>query len=203
MSLQRNNGVDLTKYLSLEQTNSHLRQQLDSLDLLQQEHKLVEIQYREKDEACRELMNTLKYKSALCEDLESQLAKVIEKNTELTIANSDLQKKVLELNDVNEECQTLKTTLDKVETECVNAKTEVNSLTGKVRNLESVLDEMHRAAENRREIERQHREALENLKRKQDEVETTATKKQEDFINQLKHRIEDLEHEKRAQNERQ
>jgi hypothetical protein len=29
-----------------------------------------------------------------------------------------------------------------------------------VRNLESVLDEMHKAAENRREIERQHKEAL-------------------------------------------
>ena len=39
-------------------------------------------------------MNTLKYKSSLVEDLESQLAKVIEKNTELTIQNSDLQKKV-------------------------------------------------------------------------------------------------------------
>ena len=201
-SLQRNNGVDLTKYLSLEQTNSHLRQQLDSLDLLQQEHKLVEIQYREKEEACRELVNTLKYKSALCDDLETQLAKVIEKNNALTIANSDLQAKVLELRDVNEECQSLKSTLTKVETECVTAKTEVNSLTGKVRNLESVLDEMHRAAENRREIERQHREALENLKRKQDEVEITATKKQEEFINQLKLRIDDLESEKRAQNER-
>ena len=201
-SLQRNSGVDLTKYLSLEQTNSHLRQQLDSLDLLQQQHKLVEIQYREKEEACRELMNTLKYKSALCEDLETQLAKVIEKNTELTIANSDLQKKVLELKDVNEECLNLKSNLLKVENECVSAKTEVSSLSGKVRNLESVLDEMHKAAENRREIERQHREALENLKRKQDEVETTATKKQEDFINQLKVRIEDLEAEKRSQNER-
>ena len=52
-SLQRNNGVDLQRYLNLEQTNSHLRQQLDSLDLLQQEHKLVAIQYREKEEACR------------------------------------------------------------------------------------------------------------------------------------------------------
>lgn len=52
-SLQRNNGVDLQKYLTLEQSNHYLRQQLDSLDLLQQEHKLVEIQYREKEEACR------------------------------------------------------------------------------------------------------------------------------------------------------
>jgi hypothetical protein len=42
---------------------------------------------------------------------ETQLAKVIEKNTELTIANSDLQKKVVELHGVTEECQTLKSTL--------------------------------------------------------------------------------------------
>ena len=101
---------------------------------------------------CRELMNTLKYKSALCEDLESQLAKVIEKNTQLTIANNDLQKKVVELQDVSEECATLKSTLEKVETEYSNAKSEVCNLNGKVRNLESVLDEMHKAAENRREI---------------------------------------------------
>ena len=127
---------------------------MDSLDLLQQEHKLVEIQYREKEEACRELINTLKYKSALCEDLESQLAKVIEKNTQLTMANSDLQKKVVELHGVSEECATLKENLEKVQTDCHLAKSEVTNLNGKVRNLESVLAEMHKAAENRREIER-------------------------------------------------
>jgi hypothetical protein len=49
---------------------------------------------------------------------------------------------------------------EKYETECVTAKSEVQNLSGKVRNLESVLDEMHKAAENRREIERQHKEAL-------------------------------------------
>ena len=85
-----------------------------------------------------------KYKSALCEDLETQLAKVIEKNTELTMANSDLQKKVLELRDVSEECQSLKVNLARAESEAVTAKSEVNSLSGKVRNLESVLDEMHK-----------------------------------------------------------
>jgi len=70
-------------------------------------------------------MNTLKFKSALCQDLETQLAKVIEKNTELTVANSDLQRKVVELKDVSDECQTLKTTLVKVEHECSSAKGEV------------------------------------------------------------------------------
>ena len=46
-------------------------------------------------------------------------------------------------------------------------KSEVKNLGAKVRNLECVLEEMHKAAENRREIERQHKEALEKLKQKQ------------------------------------
>ena len=123
--------------------------------------------HREKEEACKELLNTLKYKSSLVEDLEAQLAKVIEKNTELTIQNSDLQKKVVELREVTDECEQLKNTLTEVETECTVAKSEVKNLGAKVRNLECVLEEMHKAAENRREIERQHKEALEKLKQKQ------------------------------------
>lgn len=86
-----------------------------------------------------------------------------------------------------------------MENECVTAKSEVNNLSGKVRNLESVLDDMHKAADTRREIERQHKEALESLRRKQDEVEFTSTMKQQDFINTLKERIEGLENEKRLQ----
>jgi hypothetical protein len=128
-SLQRNNGVDLTRYLELEATNSQMRQQLDSLDALQHEHRLVEIQVREKEEACRQLLASLQYQSALCSDLEAQLAEVIERNTQLTVANCDLQKKVVELQDVNVECQTLKTTLNKMSSECDYAKTEVGSST--------------------------------------------------------------------------
>lgn len=158
--------------------------------------------FREKEEACKELMNTLKYKSSLVEDLESQLAKVIEKNTELTIQNSDLQKKVVELHHVSDEVEHLKNSLNQMETECVTAKSEVKSLSGKVRNLECVLEEMHRAAENRREIERQHKEALENLKKKQEEVETVATKKQAEIIDQLKVKIADLEIDRKIQNEK-
>ena len=157
---------------------------------------------REKEEACKELLNTLKYKSSLVEDLESQLAKVIEKNTELTIQNSDLQKKVVELNQVSDECAKLKNSLNEMETECVSAKSEVVNLSGKVRNLECVLEEMHKAAENRREIERQHKEALENLKKKQGEVESVATKKQAEVIEQMKLKITGLEVERKFQNEK-
>ena len=45
-SLQRNNGVDLNRFLALESTNIHLKQQLGSLEVLQQEYKVVEIQHR-------------------------------------------------------------------------------------------------------------------------------------------------------------
>ena len=45
-SLQRNNGVDLNRFLALESTNVHLKQQLSSLEVLQQEYKVVEIQHR-------------------------------------------------------------------------------------------------------------------------------------------------------------
>ena len=158
--------------------------------------------YREKEEACKELLNTLKYKSSLVDDLELQLAKVIEKNTELTIQNSDLQKKVVELHNVTDECAKLKNSLNEMESECVSAKSEVKNLFGKVRNLECVLEEMHKAAENRREIERQHKEALENLKKKQGEVEIIATKKQTEIIDQLKSKISELEVERKIQNEK-
>ena len=144
----------------------------------------------------------MKYKSSLVDDLELQLAKVIEKNTELTIQNSDLQKKVVELHNVTDECAKLKNSLNEMESECVSAKSEVKNLFGKVRNLECVLEEMHKAAENRREIERQHKEALENLKKKQGEVEIIATKKQTEIIDQLKSNISELEVERKIQNEK-
>ena len=71
-----------------------------------------------------------------------------------------------------------------------------------VRNLENVLDEMHKAAENRREIERQHKEALENLKAKQAEMEISTSLKQEELILQLKQKVESLERDRRAENEK-
>ena len=103
---------------------------------------------------------------------------------------------------MSDEVEQLKNDLNQMETECVTAKSEVKSLSGKVRNLECVLEEMHRAAENRREIERQHKEALESLKKKQGEVETVATKKQAEIIDKLKTKIAELEAERKVQNEK-
>lgn len=68
--------------------------------------------------------------------------------------------------------------------------------------MENVLEEMHKAAENRREIERQHKEALASLKQKQAEMEISTSLKQEELISQLKFKIENLERDRRAENEK-
>ncbi|KAK8726970.1 hypothetical protein OTU49_009851, partial [Cherax quadricarinatus] len=98
---------------------------------------------------------------------ESQLARVIEKNTELTIQNSDLQKQLQELQHVSEECRTLKHTLTQVETDWSSTKVQVGSLQNKFGNLESVLRQMKDAADKRRDLERQHAEALAQLRERQ------------------------------------
>ena len=92
----------------------------------------------------RELQLSLQHKEALCDDLSSQLASVLERNSALAAANSNLQRQVVELRDAGEECTVLRTTLSRVADECDSAKGEVRNLSGKVRGLESVLEEMQR-----------------------------------------------------------
>ncbi|XP_042889799.1 uncharacterized protein LOC122264802 [Penaeus japonicus] len=140
--------ADVARLASLEETNSTLKQQLDDLELLTRQHHTLQRHVQEKDLECVTLKEKLKLKNELCQDLdvgqqhsqqECQLARVIEKNTELTIQNSDLQKQIQELQHVSEECKTLKHTLTQVETDWSSAKVQVGSLQGKVGTLESVL----------------------------------------------------------------
>ncbi|XP_018019910.1 GRIP and coiled-coil domain-containing protein 2 [Hyalella azteca] len=87
-----------------------LQYQLQELDLLTRQHHTLQKHVQEKDLECVTLKDKLKLKNELCQDLpdlfpdlyqESQLAKVIEKNTELTLQNSDLQKQIQNLQNVN------------------------------------------------------------------------------------------------------
>ena len=126
----------------------------------------------------------------------------MEKYSALAAANSDLQKKVGELKTVSAECENLKSTLSAVSTEYEGARTEVQSLSGKVRNLEQVLDEMRRAAESRQEIERQHKEALECLRRRQADQEEAQANSTKELIETLKVKLTGLEEERRMQNDR-
>jgi hypothetical protein len=70
-NLQRTADVDIQKYLALEETNRHLRLQLEELDRITQQHKIIQLQLEEKSDECADLSHKLKAKTELCEDLVS------------------------------------------------------------------------------------------------------------------------------------
>ncbi|XP_069188516.1 uncharacterized protein [Procambarus clarkii] len=231
--------ADVGRLASLEETNNTLRQQLEDLELLTRQHHTLQRHVQEKDLECVTLKEKLKLKNELCHDLdaahshprqESQLARVIEKNTELTIQNSDLQKQIQELQHVSEECRTLKHTLTQVETDWSSAKVQVGSLQNKFGNLESVLRledvygfadgsrprggssletvliQMKDAADKRRDLERQHAEALAQLRERQASIAdpSKANEKERkasvEVVEALQSKIRELEKKAEVQN---
>ncbi|RZF46120.1 hypothetical protein LSTR_LSTR012980, partial [Laodelphax striatellus] len=117
-------------------------------------------------------------------ELEDQLVRVLEKNTELTIQNTDLQKQVQHLQNVKAESGPLKA--DK---------------------LESILKQMRETADVRKELEREHSEAVNQLKEKQIEIQRkqgSAAEKTKAYenIETLQSKIRELEKKTELQNVR-
>lgn len=206
LSRGRSGEADVVRLAALEETNSTLRQQLEELEILTRQHHTLQRHVQEKDLECVTLKEKLKLKNELCHDLESQLARVIEKNTELTIQNSDLQKQLQELQHVSEECRTLKHTLTQVETDWSSTKVQVGSLQNKFGNLESVLRQMKDAADKRRDLERQHAEALAQLRERQASIAdpSKANEKERkasvEVVEALQSKIRELEKKAEVQN---
>jgi len=76
--LQRSADLDVTRYSALEVTNVQLRRQVEQLELLCKEQAAAAQQLTKRQQ-------------------ENQLCKVVDKNAELTIENSDTKKQVQEL----------------------------------------------------------------------------------------------------------
>ncbi|XP_075220462.1 RIMS binding protein [Lycorma delicatula] len=117
-------------------------------------------------------------------ELEDQLVRVLEKNTELTIQNTDLQKQVQQLQNVKGESGLLQA--DK---------------------LESILKQMRETADFRKELEKEHTEAVNQLKEKQFEVQRklgSANDKSKAYenIETLQSKIRELEKKTELQNVR-
>ncbi|CAG0922485.1 unnamed protein product [Notodromas monacha] len=158
----------------MEQTNQLLKAQLQELDRITQQYKIIQLQLEEKNEECENLTLRLKAKSELCQDLENQLARVIDKNTELTIQNSDLQRQIQELQRLSQECDSLRKSLSNTEAEYDSAQEEVEKLRSKISHLETVLQKMREAAETRRDLETEHAETIQQLKEKREEISRLA-----------------------------
>ncbi|XP_065333929.1 RIMS-binding protein 2 isoform X16 [Cloeon dipterum] len=147
----------------------------------------------------------LRMKSSLCDDLENQLVQVLEKNTELAIQNTDLQKQVQKLQFHGDQ-----------KTATANPINFNTSSMSESERLDSILKQMREAAERRKELEREHADALAQLRDKQAEVqrqqmpvrhvtaEPTAdsSKKGYETVEALQSKIRELEKKAELQNVR-
>ncbi|XP_059484662.1 RIMS-binding protein 2 isoform X4 [Neocloeon triangulifer] len=102
----------------------------------------------------------LRMKSSLCDDLENQLVQVLEKNTELAIQNTDLQKQVQKLQFHGEQ-----------KTATANPLNLNTSSMSESDRLDNILRQMREAAERRKDLEREHADTLAQLRDKQAEVQ--------------------------------
>ncbi|KAF6216072.1 hypothetical protein GE061_000410 [Apolygus lucorum] len=121
-------------------------------------------------------------RSAIDIELEDQLARVLEKNTELTIKNTNLQKQVQQLQNVRGSDQP-----------------------GVSEKLEALLKQMREAADRKKEIEKEHSEALNLLREQQSEIQkkvTTTSEKTKAYesIETLQSKIRELEKKAELQN---
>ncbi|BES90149.1 Variant SH3 domain [Nesidiocoris tenuis] len=113
---------------------------------------------------------------------EDQLARVLEKNTELTIKNTNLQKQVQQLQNVRG-----------TDLPCASEK------------LESILKQMREANDRKKEIEKEHTEALNLLKEQQSDIQkklssTSEKTKAYESIESLQSKIRELEKKAELQN---
>ncbi|XP_046385194.1 uncharacterized protein LOC124155432 isoform X2 [Ischnura elegans] len=193
--LQRYAGVDVTRLSALEDSARRL-----------------EVARRALDSEKEQLDRRLRAKSDLCHDLEHQLVRVIEKNTQLALKNTDLEKQVQELQNVSEEDVTRSlvcpSAWSSAQPVARKKRSDVGTLHEKVDNLESILKQMREAAEKRKELERQHAEALSQLRERQHEIQkytkvSDADKpRQYETIEALQSKIRELEKKTELQNVR-
>ncbi|KAG1693768.1 Peripheral-type benzodiazepine receptor-associated protein 1 [Nymphon striatum] len=168
-SLQKTSEINVTKYIVLEETNQALRQRLQDLDRYLQDRKIVEKELSKKAEECIFVQKKLKERTDLCSDLENQLSKALDKNTQLVINNCDLQSQYHHIETLEKECQELNEKLAKTANN--TSKSEATTSNSKLaNNLETVVRNLREAGEKRKELEKEHAEALAHLRTRQEEA---------------------------------
>ncbi|XP_067128084.1 RIMS-binding protein 2-like isoform X3 [Centruroides vittatus] len=172
---QKRSEVDLGQYLALQKTNQILRERLEQLEKIVSEKENADKRVAETEADLNKLKHELKERQQICANLKKQLNKVLDEKSHLEEYNSDLQQQVLELQPIVDDCNLLQETLTRVESNYKIAKSEVDSLQGKVNNLEALVQHLHEAAEKRKELEKQHTDALNELKKQQDNVKLSST----------------------------
>lgn len=172
---QQRSEVDLGQYLALQQTNQILRERLEQLERIVTEKENADKRIAETEADLDKLKDELIERQQACASLKKQLNKVLDEKSHLEEYNNDLQQQVLELQPIVDDCTLLQETLTRVENNYQTAQSEVHSLQEKINNLEALVQHLHEAAEKRKELEKQHTDALKELKKHQDHVKLSNT----------------------------
>ncbi|XP_022245489.1 RIMS-binding protein 2-like isoform X3 [Limulus polyphemus] len=153
--------VDLSKYVALEQTNQALRHRLEELDQLVKQKQNVESNLVEREEELTQLKAEVNEQKEICADLERQLSDTLYEKSDVEAHNVELQHQVSELERVTKECHQLRNSLEEIRHKYKTAQSDVVTLEGK---------HMREAAEKRKELDKEHGDALAELQKHQEEA---------------------------------
>ncbi|GFU39476.1 RIMS-binding protein 2, partial [Nephila pilipes] len=124
-----------------------------------------EIRLQKKDFEVQQLKQELSDKQLLCANLEHRLLVTLEEGKK----ENNLEEPFQHSEAATEECFQLLSSFDTFTSQSTLAKSEVERHQGKTNNLEALVKHMREAADKRKELEKQHADAIAELQRKQEE----------------------------------
>ncbi|CAL1288969.1 unnamed protein product [Larinioides sclopetarius] len=164
-AVNRTSVIDVAQYEALKENNEALRQKLDELLKITNELQDAEIRLQKKDSEVQQLKQELSDKQLLCANLEHRLLVTLEEGRK----ENSLEEQSQISDGVNETCFQSLSSFDIFLSQSTLAKSEVDRHQGKSNNLEALVKHMREAADRRKELEKQHADAVAELQRKQEE----------------------------------
>ncbi|GFR28038.1 RIMS-binding protein 2 [Trichonephila clavata] len=202
IAAQKTSTIEISQYEALKKNNEALRQKLDELLKTSNELQDAEIRLQKKDFEVQQLKQELSDKQLLCADLEHRLLVTLEEGKK----ENNLEEQFQHSETATEECFQLLSSFDTFTSQSTLAKSDIERHQGKTNNLEALVKHMREAADKRKELEKQHADAVAELQRKQEEHRhhhyASKTEKQaaQEAIQNLESKVRELQKKCELQN---
>ncbi|XP_064461008.1 RIMS-binding protein 2-like isoform X3 [Ornithodoros turicata] len=135
----------------------------------------AECRLHEREEELAQLQKELDDRREICADLERQLLEALEQKIEVEAEKSKLQEQVKCLHAAESECARALSLASSSASELRGVRAELHDLQQSAAALEALVTHLRRAADRRRDLERQHAQALEELRQRRQEATVAAT----------------------------
>ncbi|XP_033115228.1 RIMS-binding protein 3-like isoform X6 [Anneissia japonica] len=186
-------------YQALEETNKALRKELNDFEQSNIQAQQLEAEVAQQRLECDNLQKEIENEHKRSSVLTSELQDALVENTNLTRQNTQLQERLTKLETFEEECKRLSEALKQQQSLFEASVDEKNNLKQTVAKLEKEVKLMQAAAEKRKQLEKEHEEAILSLQFKQDEIRNLQKEQQQskrehhDSVSKLEDKVKDLE----------